>query len=193
MRAPKNAVSVRSMIGRTTGVNEVTFKLRDGSKTTCLYYKPYPKKVDMPGPRDLLVDMWEMLDNSVNNIKSPVGGDASQIEWHKARGRAQAEIIAMIMSAFYPDADAVTREALARWKARTAGEPHETPGLAEDIWNPAPSAPEKRAPKPTGNRIPDSAVDTVRQGITLGMFTKEQMASTYSVTVAELVEQLGLD
>ena len=189
MRAPKNAVSIRSMIGRATGVNEVTFKLRDGSKATCLYYKPYPKKVDMTGPRDLLVDMWEQFDRTIDAVKA---GD-HQEEWHKARGSAQAQFIQMIMSAFYPDSNAVTREGLARWKARQEGTDHETPGLAEDIWNPAPPVPEKRAPKPTGNRIPDSAVDTVRQGDTLAMFTKEQMASTYSVTVAELVEQLGLD
>ena len=44
----------------------------------------------------------------------------------------------------------------------------------------------------TGNRVPDSAVATAKQGIEMGMFTVEQMAKTYQMSVPELKEQLNL-
>ena len=206
-RVPRNAKWIASVFGRITGVNEVTFVLEDNSQVTCLYYHPYPKKVDMNSPRDLLGEMWHDLDNTVDRIRS---GNEITTEYLKAYANGIAVCLQKIMYKFYPDVASVSKEALERALARERGETRESPGLAESIWDPntrwdgTPYSVENEAraragkkvavaPKASGNSIPATAVEGVKNAIASGMFTVKQVATTYSMTEPEVREQLMLD
>jgi hypothetical protein len=158
-----------------------------------MYFHPYPQKVDMPSQDDLLVELWNKLDNAVDDLKKLPSFNEDYI-----RGEcfAFSQAIHIVMRPFYPARVDVVKEAMVRWEARQAGTEHESPGLAETIWRPETDwmghTPTKSEPK-TGNLIPDSAIATARVGIDRGLFTVKQMASTYNMTEQEVKEQLGLD
>lgn len=48
-----------------------------------------------------------------------------------------AGVLALLMSPFYADDKAVLAESMNRWKARQESREHQTPGLAESIWDPS--------------------------------------------------------
>jgi Arc/MetJ-type ribon-helix-helix transcriptional regulator len=134
MYAPRTATAVLGASGKQTGIHEVTFVTPAG-KVVCLFYHPYVRKMGMenhPG-RHLLLEIWQKLDEEVYGLKV---ADSPHTEYHKNRARAFAETLALLMAPFYPTADDVVREAVARWQARQAGESHDTPGLAEHLWDP---------------------------------------------------------
>lgn len=203
MRVPRGCVAILGVQGHLDGTSLVTFATSAG-KTQCMFFHPYPQKVDMPRQDDLLVDLWNRLDQTVDKIRS--AEHQHEAEFNKAQGLAFAESISIVMRPFYEDATAVLRESMARWKARQAGVEHDTPGLAESIWDPAsrfdgtPYSVEnearvrsgvKSAPTKTGNLIPESAVATVKQGIESKMFTITQIAASYKMTPEEVSLQLN--
>lgn len=209
MYGPANARAPLGWHGKSDGTYIQTWATNtSGERIQTMGYIPYPtiKVNGMDQGRDHLLRIWQKLDYELDQIKSTSNADLQQ--WSKYRARAFAEVIAQLMSPFYVDSDAVALEALERWKARQSGTEHHTPGLGEVLWNPtelariekasrvaaspAPARKAVAAPRPTGNRVPDSAVNTAKQGIEMGMFTVKQMADTYKMTEAELKEQLGL-
>lgn len=209
MRVPYHAKSVCSVKSTATGHNYVTFHMEDGTKTEVVYYHPYPFKDDpVNEQRDVLYKFWRDLDTVIDEVKSST--DVENVERGKVAAKTYAEVLAYLMHRFYEDATAVLRESQARWKARQEGViDHQTPGLAEGLWDPRTrfdgtpyskeseartrsGRPVASAPRATGNRIPDSAVDSCKKGIELGMFTVAQFASTYKMTPDEVKAQLGL-
>lgn len=195
-RAPRGATSIVSVIGRSTGINETTWRMQDGGQVTTVNYHPYPWKVDMDQGRDLLLGLWQRMDEHMDRLMHP-GTPLSDKPIHKACARQIAEIVVDFMPQFYDDTDTVVKEVVARYKARKDGAEHDTPGLAEAIWhretdrfgNLPSEAP--KAIKRTGNTIPDQAVATAKQALETGMFTLKQLATTYKMTEAEVKEQLN--
>lgn len=214
MRVPYHAKSVRSVISASTGHNYVTFHMEDGTKTEVVFYHPYPfKDAPVTEQRDVLYKFWIDLDTCIDRINAGAGPMYGTMEHEadKVRARTYCEMLAYLMHKFYADSNAVGHEAMARYDARQKGvTDHQTPGLAEALWDPrtrfdgtpysAPSEAAVRAgglatatkARATGNRIPDTAVDTCKKGIELGMFTVAQYADTYKMTPSEVKAQLGL-
>lgn len=213
MRVPRNAKSLISVYSQTDGINVVKFVLEDGTFVECLYYHPYPfKDAPMSEQRDVLLKFWQDLDAAIDRVNQVCTNAIEVADQNTARiqARTYCEMLAFLMHRFYEDGNSVGREAMARYHARTAGVEHDTPGLAENLWDPAtrfdgtPYSKEseakvrtggratKTAPKRTGKRIPDEAVDGVTQSLGSGMFTLTQIAGIYSMTEAEVKEQLGL-
>lgn len=198
MRGPNDAIALLSVHGKVSGVYEIRWRCKSGIKTT-LEYHPYPRKVDMNNGRELLLNMWQMLDATVNEIHDEL---TPLQEYNKGRARALCEVIHSLMPQFYESADDVVREALARFKDRINFIEHETPGLGEKYWDPnarwdgtpygVKSTTTVTKKKASGNLIPPPAVVSVKNGITSGMFTVEQIANMYNMHSHEVKEQLGL-
>lgn len=212
MLVPHKAKSVISVFSKADGANLVTFLLADDETLiTVMYYHPYPfKDAPMTEQRDVLVKFWEDLDKTIDKVRDPMALDHLR-ESEKVRARTYAEVLAFLMHRFYEDSTAILKESMARWTARQDGvTDHQTPGLAEALWDPStrydgtPYSSSSEAKvraggratatkaRLTGNRIPDSAVDSCRQGIELKMFTVAQFAVTYKMTEDEVKQQLGL-
>jgi len=214
MRVPYHAKSVASVFSMATGHNYVTFHMEDGTKTEVVFYHPYPfKDAPMTEQKDTLYKFWIDLDSVIDAIKMPGNDstDSTHVELAKIRAKTLAEVLAYLMHKYYEDGTAVLRESQARWTARQQGvTDHQTPGLAEAIWDPATrhngthfstesvrstragGRPIASAPRPTGNRIPDTAIQSWTKGINEKMFTVDQCANTYKMTAAEVIAQLGL-
>lgn len=212
MRVPYKAKAILSTVGHLDGTYTHRFALDDGSIVETMTYHPYPfKDSAMTEQRDSLLKFWQELDDCVDQIRGEQN-DVVLYEAEKVRATTYAEVLAYLMHRFYPDAQAVLRESMARWKARQAGELHVTPGLAEELWSPdtrfdgtpysrssegsvrsGGTATATKGRKTTGNKIPDQAVDSWKTGIAQAMFTVDQCAKTYNMTPAEVKAQLGLD
>lgn len=157
----------------------------------------------------LIFKTWELLMRKVEIILTPPMNDLERDNAERARyeGRGIAEVLAIQMKPFMESADDVVRHAVACFHDKN----HVVPGLGQHLWDPmynpdgSPRVPlnapkkataTKPAPqvqKRTGNTIPDSALAGVRGAIATGMFTVKQVATTYSMSEAEVKEQLGLD
>lgn len=184
MRCPKEATALIHVFSRNDGINEITFACVSGEK----------KKVYFVGKNpDMLFKLWEMLDQCVNEIKS----DSSvSDEYYKSRARALADAISLIMPM---SADDVVREALNRFKHRIDGnESYETPGLAEEVYQPKPvkrvetATVAKSRAKRTGKSLPPTAIPSIRKAIDTKVFTVAQIAKSYDLSTDEVKEQLGL-
>jgi len=108
--------------------------MADGTKVQTMVFKAYPRKVDMDQGRNVCVELWHKLDGLIDEIRAPQ--TSVHDEYNKAQANMLAEVIALVMSPFYEDSTAVLRESMVRWEARQEGREHESPGLAEAIWNP---------------------------------------------------------
>lgn len=213
MRAPKDATALLAVFGRVDGVNEITWATPRG-KVTTLELAPYPMKVDMNPGQELLLKTWTLLDSKVDIILSEPNGagdnviEAENREQAKYEARGIAEVLALYMKPFYEKADDIVREAVARHKAKVAGEERDTPGLAEAIWNPqttwdgkprqlpSASTPSTRAkkrtparPKPTRNLSPEE-LEGIRAALDSGMFDLAGVADMFKMTPAEVQSAL---
>lgn len=208
MYAPATAIALLSVHVREDGIHEVKWATPAGEKVT-LSYHPYPRKVDMNQGRGLLLSLWQRLDIAFAGLKDAPGDP--EIALAKLQCRTLAEVLAEFMQPFFTSADDIAREAQRRYQAQQTGTEYETPGLAEKIWDPnsrwdgtvfsdesltkvdAGQRPKAAAvSKRTGNKIPNDSINASTQAIQLGMFTVAQIAKTYSMSEAEVKEQLGL-
>lgn len=130
-----SAVTVLSQGGGGDGRTILTWAMADGTKRQTMTFKAYPRKVGMDQGRNVCVELWHTLDRLIDDIRNPHQAP-DIIEYDKAQANAYAAVIQLIMSPFYEDSTAVLRESMARWEARQAETEHESPGLAEAIWNP---------------------------------------------------------
>jgi hypothetical protein len=194
-RAPKQAIAVLSEAHRGNGITELTFSMIGGGKSVLLSVQPYDRRPVKMGinPNDILLKIWERLDEYTETVIEPPGDPEKAEAAHKAR--ALAQVLSWMMPPFFTDADSIVREALRRYEHRENPD-YETPGLGvkslaalDDMPNPQRS---KSGPQPTGNLIPDAALNSVRQALDLKMFTIEQIARNYEMTNQEVKEQLGL-
>lgn len=161
MYAPRGATALLSTSGKANGVWLNTFAT-DRGRVITQRFSPYPRTVHMDTSRNILLEHWALLDAQVLALMgeqtSPEDRAAAK---HKAR--AFSESIAILMNHFYSDADAVAREAVARYKAKLANIEHDTPGLAEHLWNPTALPANATASKTQSNKVSssDSQVDFV--------------------------------
>lgn len=207
MLAPIGATAILSTNGVEEGIHIHTWATEtQGQRIQTMTFHPYPMKVDMPKPhrdgRSILVELWSDLDDAIDQVK--VAGP-EQIEACKASATAYALVIAKIMHPFYENGIAVLREAQVRWLKRQEGTAadHQSPGLAESIWNPNTrfdgtpysNAEVKRrqaeAP-PRQERKPAAAKEAVKLDDTKIAFIKHSL-QTSSLTVEQLAAMLGVE
>lgn len=210
MYAPYGAKACLSACGRTDGITELRWAMEDGTRKTTIEFHPYPRKVDMNAGESLLRKTWELLDSKVHVIlREPNGpGDnaieAADRERARIEARGVAEVLAIHMKPFLTDTDDVVKEAVKRYKAKQAGERHETPGLSEHLWDPNTNwdgsprvkvaSPKSRpAAKPATRPKVDSAstktlsseeAEGIKSAVESGMFTKEDVAGMFKVSLA---------
>lgn len=144
-------------------------------------------------PNDILLNTWKRLDEYTVTVMEPPGDPEKLEAAHKAR--ALAEVLTWMMQPFFSDADSIVREAVKRYENRNNSE-YETPGLGikslatyDNMPNPSR---QKSGPKPTGNRIPDTALFMVHQALESKMFTIQQIARNYEMNTDEVEAQLAL-
>lgn len=133
--APARATCIKSVVGDSAGRNIITWGTEvSGEKIKTMMFHAYPRKMDMDQGRNICLELWHKLDESIDTIRANPGHD---MEHDKTRANTLAETIQLIMSPFYADTQAVLAESMTRWKARQDGTEHESPGLAESIWDPS--------------------------------------------------------
>jgi hypothetical protein len=157
----------------------------------------------------ILLQMWKLLDakvDAINDDSQPFNDlvrENQEIAKHQARGLAEA--IAIAMHPYMPDANAVVKAAVARYKARKEGVPHETPGLGEHMFDPhfnhdgsprvavsrpAPARTAIKAPAKPAKTLSDAEKDTIRQMLAGKMLSPEELSKMFDVPLATIV-QLG--
>lgn len=197
---PADAKALLSVFGRTDGIQEITWALSDGTRKVTLSYLPYPRKVDMPNEGALLQQTWHLLDSKVAIILAEPNGpgdnalEAQERETARQQARGIAEVLAILMRPFFDKPDNIVREAVKRYKAKQAGQEHETPGLAESIWDPhtrwdgTPFSVENekkaRRSKTTATTLKPKDIEGIKSALQSGMFDEKQLAEIYKVSVA---------
>ena len=133
-------------------------------------------------PNDVLLRTWELLDQEVELIHDPSG---EFIDYHKAKARAFAEVLANFMHPFFTDSDGIVREAMQRYKNRDNPD-YETPGLGVKSLDAFDNQPMKVDPRTVTipAEINDKQRASIKLGLESGMFTVAQLAKTYGVKEA---------
>lgn len=135
--APRGATVLLSAHKKQDGTSILRWRANGQTVETLTFY-PYPRKVEQVSyDRDSspLVAMWKLLDAKVYQLMAE-RAKGNDITAYQFGARGVAESIYLLMGDFYADADAVVREAVARHKAFVRDEQHDTPGLAEELWQP---------------------------------------------------------
>lgn len=202
MYTPNNADALLHVHGRTDGIHEITWALKDKTKVITLTYHPYPMKVFpegivSPSGRHLLLETWNHLDSKVDIIMSPQVGpgdnevEAKERERAKYEARGIAEILQKFMSPFYNEADDIVREAVARYKARQSGTEHETKGLAEKYWDHNTrwdGTPYSQDAKPisTKKALDKETIKGIKNALAAGLFDEAGVADLYKITIEQV-------
>lgn len=192
MYAPNDAVALLRVFSRADGINEVTFACSNGSRKMVL---------EMSAGPTLVQKMWMELDTTMDSLmkaarQKPVDeDDAKQVQTvvHelRIRARAQGEMLAMFMYPHFNNTDEIAQEAKRRWNARQVGDTeYETAGIGSRRFEPPPGTPARTTPsgpvKSTVKNVKQlSSEDTeaVKNALESGMFTAEQLAKAYGVSV----------
>lgn len=195
--APARATHISSVVGDSAGRNILTWGTPvSGEKIKTMMFHPYPRKADMDQGRNICLELWQKLDYEIDTIRSQ---NAQLTEYNKTRATALSEVIALIMSPFYADSTAVLQESMNRWTARQEGRDHESPGLAEAIWDPitrfdgtpysreaeakARSGGAKTAPKA---KLDEQKVTFIKHSLANGSMTPEVLAGMFACTVEDI-------
>lgn len=204
MLTSARATAVLSTHGKTDGTWITRWATEvSGERIETMNYSPYLRKVDMPqnDGRGHLVKLWERLDEHIELIKFVMGGgkDPEDVNLTKARATELSVVIAQLMSPFYSDSIAVLQEAQARWSARVEGREHESPGLAESIWDPntrfdgTPYSRDAVAKVRNGGALSkktvvfdDTKINFIRHCLETGSQTPEVLAGMFGCTVDDI-------
>lgn len=180
-RAPRGARAILSEYGRANGIHELTFAMDGSEKKTILTVHPYDRRPFEMGinPNDVLLRTWEMLDAQVEIIKKDPGNRAAQY-----KGRALSEVLAIFMPPFFTDPDEIVREGVRRFDNRGNPE-YETPGLGQRTLTQFDRMPMVERPdtKKVEVRLTEELQATLRRALDSGLFTAEQLAKSYGVSV----------
>lgn len=193
--APKDATAFLSCVGDGEGSSVLTWAGKEsGERIKTVLFKAYPRKIDMPGysqGRNALLHFWKKLDTDIDTIRSLQTNDYDR-EYAKAHATALSEMIAYLMPQFYADQTAILAESMTRWTARQEGREHESPGLAESIWDPSTrfdgTIYEDSKPNPAPGKAHPITLDSAKQGfiklqLDSGAFPPEELAKMFSVSV----------
>jgi hypothetical protein len=192
--APARATRLVAYIGHTDGTATLRWATEiSGERIETMTYLPYPRTGDnkMDQGRSHLVTLWNRLDGYIDDIRGNYSPDLS--EYNKACATTLASTLALLMGAYYPDTNAVLAESMTRWEARQKGRMHESPGLAEHHWAPAPpaDAPPRRTaqpatPKQPAAKLTDQQVTFIKHSISNSIQTPAVLASMFGVTEADV-------
>ncbi len=196
MHTPVGATALLSYNGHSDGRATLTWAIKDGTRRQTMVFQPYPRKVGMDQGRNVLVDLWHRLDVKIDQIRQT--GDVADPSW-KTQAITLAEVIQLIMPAFYPDKDNVLAESMNRWRARQAGTEHESPGLAESLWDrntQADGTPYSRESESKARarnngaqsqqavvKLSDQHITFIKHSLKTGALTAEKMAEMFKVSV----------
>lgn len=177
--APKRAVALLSAIGNGAGHTTLRWSTAtSGERITTISFNPYPRRhPNMAHATDqgrvILLDMWKRLDNYIDTIRSPDTAPTTNTTFYQPRASELADIIALLMPPFYADGQAVLVESMNRWTARqeNRADDHETPGLAEHLWDPKPPVVAGQRPSP-GKATPVVLDEAKQNFIKLQLDTK---------------------
>jgi hypothetical protein len=195
--APRNATGIRSVVGTGDGRSVIRWSTdKSGETVTTMVFQAYPRKVDMDQGREVLVTFWQELDNDIDVIREP-SNPPELVAEKKVRATTLAEMLAVLMSPFYADHKAVLAESMTRWNARREGRDHESPGLAEAIWNPStrfdgtPYSEEAeakaRGPKAGPKvQLDDQKIAFIKHCLENGSQTPEVLAGMFSCSVDDI-------
>lgn len=172
---------------------------------------PWPRRYPMTEAEPLIFKTWELLMSKVQVImdgsESGVAAGAARAE-AKYQARGIAEVLAIQMTPFMESSDHVVKCAVAAYK-----DPEfQVPGLGAHLWDPmrnpdgsvrtpisspktAPRAGVKKAAPRVNNKstvkLTDKERDGIREAVNSGMFTKEDVASMFKVSMAEIESALA--
>lgn len=197
-RAPRLATHIKSVVGDSAGRNILTWGTpTSGEKIKTMMFHPYPGKVDMDQGRNICLELWQKLDACIDQIRG-TQVDNALIEAEKVRATALAEVIALVMQPFYADSTAVLQESMNRWTGRQEGRDHESPGLAEAIWNPStrfdgtPFTEANEVKARSGNApkakvvLDEQKITFIKHTLSTGAMSPEVLAGMFSCTVDDI-------
>lgn len=178
-RAPRGARAILSEYGRADGIHELTFSMEGSEKKTILTVHPYDRRPFEMGinPNDVLLKTWELLDAQVEIIKRDPGNKAAQY-----KGRALSEVLALFMPPFFDNPDEIVREGVRRYENRNNPE-YETPGLGQRTLAQFDKMPMRPDTTKVEVRLSAELQSNLRNALNSGLFTPEQLAKSYGVSV----------
>ncbi len=162
----------------------------------------------------LLYLTWEHLMKKVATIlrepnpPSDNAIEASERERAKYEARGIAEVLAIQMKPFMESADHVVKCAVAKHRDPS----FEVPGLGEHLWDPMknpdgsdrvpisqPRSAPRAAPKPARPKVNNASTKTltdkeregIKEAVSSGMFTEEDCASMFGVSLATVKQALA--
>lgn len=202
VRGPANARALLNADGRSTGIHYLTWSVDDErQQIKTIEYYPYPRKIPMSHPEPLLFSLWELLQAKMSTFMDYEPDDnmekAAARERAKYEARGMAETLAILMKPFVETGDDVVRHAARYYKDNT----YEVPGLGLHLWDPlmnpdgtprtliaTPSAKKSEsAPKrKLGKQLTPEEAASIKGALAAGMFTPDQLAATFKVTVAQI-------
>lgn len=177
-------------------------------------YSTYPRRVRVNSTEPLVFSIWALLMTKVEIILRPPTGpgdnalEADARERARLEGRGIAETLAILMDPFVESANAVVKHAVAKHNDPS----YEVPGLGEHLWDPnmnpdgsprqpvaQPKKKTEARPKPakavvnnasTKKLTPEEA-EGIREAVGSGMFTKEDVAAMFKVSLATVESALA--
>lgn len=165
-----------------------------------------PTKIGLMVKVTLLEEVWEMLDEVVDKIMDPDTDDSEKHDLQQ-QAKAYAKVICLFMQIYFEFPHEVSAEAKRRWEARQRGdETYCTKGLGSRATEfPEPGFREKteqqkqlsgaqqrsRTKAPAKASVGDQEKQAIKFAAESGMFTKDQIAKTYKITVAQVDEILA--
>ena len=216
VRGPQNARALLHASFEMNGQKLLTWSTGDQHSSNRTQVKtveffPWPRRHPMTSTEPLIFSTWALLMSKVAIIlREPEGpGDnaiqAAKREQAKHQARGIAEVLAIQMQPFMESADHVVKCAVAKYR----DENFEVPGLGEHLWDPmfnadgTPRTPigssKKAAPKKAAPKVNNASTKTltakeaegIKEAVGSGMFTKEDVASMFDVSLATIEQALG--
>lgn len=212
VRGPKNARSLQHAVLQRNGLEILTWATPEGPVDT-IEYITYPRKVPVTDNQPLIYKSWLLLMRKVEIILAPPGspfGDNAiqekerEIAKHQARGIA--EVLALLMAPFMESPDMVVKCAVKKYRDFT----YEVPGLGEHLWDPtknpdgtprtpmpsAATAKEKPRARPkvdnkSTKKLTAEEALGIRDAVGSGMFSKEDVAAMFKVSLKTVEEAIA--
>lgn len=150
-----------------------------------------PTKIGLMMNKTLLEQAWEILDEQVAIIMD--NDPDSDIEAAKEQARGIAKVLAIFMVPHFHEPHEISAEARRRYQARQSGdETYATAGLGSRSMEPPPGMDKYKSntriitPPASKHKFNEKEVAAIKFAAESGMFSEEDLAKTYSVTVSTI-------
>lgn len=215
VRGPVNARALLHAEVKKNGQQVITWSVGDqGSKertqVDTVEFFPWPRRFPMTETEPLIHLTWKLLMSKVEIILDDTRNFDMEtvratVDRAKHEARGIAEVLAIQMKPFFESADDVVRAAVKYHKDPW----YNVPGLGEHLWDPTKnpdgsdrvpistprSAPragvakKRTAPKvdnTSTKKLTDKEREGIKEAVSSGMFTKEDVAAMFEVSMAEI-------